>query len=180
MLEVTIPSLELFDEETESFVTVPEVKLRLEHSLASLARWESKWKKPFLDDNKKTTEETIGYLQAMCLDPVDPEVFRRIPKKIGEQIEDYVSDTMTATWFSDEKKKTPVKTGPTITAELMYYWMASLNIPFECENWHLSRLITLIRVFEAKNAPKKKMSRSEQFAQQRALNEQRRKQFGMS
>ena len=55
--------------------------------------------------------------------------------------------------------------------------MIVLGIPFECEKWHLNRLMTLIRVVSAKNAPPKKMSKNEILAQQRRLNAERKAKF---
>jgi hypothetical protein len=58
--------------------------------------------------------------------------------------------------------------------------MFSAGIPIECENWHLNRLFTLIKVFSAKNGPQKKMSKAEAMRQQRDLNAQRRAATGSS
>ena len=61
-----------------------------------------------------------------------------------------------------------------ITSELIYYWMTALNIPFECQRWHLNRLMTLIEVAGIKNQPAKKMSKKDIAAQNRSLNAARR------
>ena len=48
MLEITIPAIELWDEEKQEFINKKEQTLQLEHSLVSLSKWESKWCKSSL------------------------------------------------------------------------------------------------------------------------------------
>ena len=48
MLQITIPEQELWDEEKEEFLYIKSYTLCLEHSLLSVSKWESKWKKPFI------------------------------------------------------------------------------------------------------------------------------------
>ena len=173
MLKVIIPAVELYDEKTETFTTVlKQTELSLEHSLVSISKWESKWHKPFLEANPpKTDEELKDYIRCMTLTQnVDPEIYNHIPNHVVEQINNYINDPMTATTFKDQKKVSR----RIVTNELIYYWMISLGIPFECQKWHLSRLLTLIRVCNEKADPKK-MSKSEIYAQNRRLNEARRK-----
>lgn len=178
MLKVTIPESELFDELRGEFVTTNEQTLQLEHSLISLSKWESKWHKPFLSIEPKTDEEITDYIRCMTITPnVDPSVYLSIPNSVTNQINTYIEDSMTATWFNDNQKKTPNR--EVITAEIIYYWMISLNIPFECEKWHLNRLLTLIEVCNRKNTPKK-MSKKDIYGRNRALNASRRRQLNSS
>jgi hypothetical protein len=76
MLKIVVPSAELFDERTSTFITIQGRELQLEHSLVSVSKWESKWKKPFLGDKPKTREETIDYVRCMTITQnVDPNVY---------------------------------------------------------------------------------------------------------
>jgi hypothetical protein len=175
MLQVTIPAVDLFDEQKNEFITIKQRVLQLEHSLVSLSKWESKWKKPFLGSEEKTSEETLDYIRCMTITQnVDPSVYDHIPGSIIEQISEYIDDSMTATWFHEKDDKKPGKK-ETITAEIIYYWMIALNIPESYQKWHLNRLITLVRVCNIKNAPpKKKSNKRDILARNRALNAARR------
>lgn len=172
MLKLNLPAIEFYDERTNQFFDKPAVVVRLEHSLASLSKWEQAHKKAFLGPAPKTFEESLDYVVCMSLDDSFTEQdYYRLSSKQLEEIQAYITEQRTATTI----KRT--KSGPSreiITAELIYYWMVALTIPFEAENWHLSKLLTLIEVCAVKNQPKKKVSRSEMLAQQRSLNAQRR------
>jgi hypothetical protein len=175
MLQLTIPATEQWDEKNEQFITTKEQTLLLEHSLISLSKWESKWCKPFLGKKEKTFEETMDYIRCMCINDVDPEVLRYLTNENVSQINKYIEAPMTATTFSKDINNKQSR--EQVTAELVYYWMIALNIPFECENWHLNRLLTLIKVCNIKNAPPKKMSKSEISRRNAAINAARRKQY---
>ena len=76
MLQITIPSGEMWDEVNEKFVYTKAQTLTLEHSLVSLSKWESKWHKPFLSKEPKSQTETIDYIKCMTLTQnVDPNVY---------------------------------------------------------------------------------------------------------
>jgi len=176
VLTIVVPGDEWFDPEKDEFITVDDVTLELEHSLVSLSKWESKYQKPFLDKKPKTNEETLWYIRAMTLTPnVSPKVYGRIKSDLIEVIDGYINNKMTATTINDKNAKV---SNEVVTAEIIYHWMISYNIPFECQNWHLNRLITLIRICNIKNASPKKMSRQQAAARQRELNAQRRAQYG--
>lgn len=176
MLRITIPDVELWDEEKEEFVFRKGQTLQLEHSLVSLAKWESKWCKSFLSKKDKTYEETLDYIKCMTLTQnVDPDVYKNLTPSNIEQVNKYIEAPMTATFFSEDK--TNGVSREIVTAELIYYWMIALNIPFECQKWHLNRLLTLIKVCNIKNSPPKKRSRKEIMNRNAALNASRRKQL---
>lgn len=177
MLTIVVPGDEIFDEKLQEFNTQGDVTLELEHSLASLSKWESIYEIPFLGQEQKTTEQVIGYIKCMVLTPEIPEeIFPKLSKENIRKVQEYIDAKMTATWFS-EPLGAP-KSRDVITAELIYYWMIVFQIPFECQNWHLNRLFTLIRICNIKQAKPQKMSRSEIAARNRELNAQRRKQLG--
>lgn len=178
MLRIVVPESADWDEGKEMFVNhTKEQTLQLEHSLVSLSKWESKWCKPFLGKDPKTTEETIDYVRCMTLTQnVDPAVYRHLTNKNIEEINRYIEAPMTATWFSEDKNRKPNR--DVITSEVIYYWLIIHNIPFECQKWHLNRLLTLIRVCDAKsNTSNKKMSTKELIRRNAELNAARRKKF---
>lgn len=176
MLSIMIKSVELFDEASQEFIRTDDATLNLEHSLVSLSKWESKWEKPFLNDKDKTTEETLDYIRCMDLNDNTPNhIYSSLSQENVDAISKYIDAKMTATWFNESQIKTNgVGNREIITAEIIYYWMIALNVPFECQHWHLNRLLTLIKVCNQKNAPAKKMGRQELNARNRALNEARR------
>lgn len=172
MLEITIPEREMYNEQTGEFITLKEQKLQLEHSLISLSKWESKWKKPFLGDTERTREEILDYIRCMTLNQhVDPLVYDYIPFDVYQQVYDYIKDDQTATKIYDRRPKRGKS--ETITSELIYYWMIFHGIPKECEKWHLSRLLILIQICSIKGS-NEQMSMKELFADNRRLNNMRK------
>lgn len=180
MLKLLIPKTEMWDEEKQEFVyTNSDTTLLLEHSLISLSKWESRNHKAFLNSSKsngaKTFEETMDYIRCMTINNVDPSVYSCLTNRDIYKINQYIDDPMTATYISDAAFPKAAPNRDIVTSELIYYWMIALNIPFECEKWHLNRLFSLIKVCNLKNASNsRKLSRSDIAARNRKLNAERR------
>ena len=173
MLKIVIPEREFFNENTNEFIYSKEQEITLEHSLISISKWESKWHKPFLDEkHNKTDEEFIDYVRCMSLNNIDDSVFNNLTESNKREVLNYIDDKMSATWFADDKLPGP--SNEIITSELIYYWMVEQGIPFECQKWHLNRLLTLIRVCAIKSQPAKKMSPASILSQNASLNKARR------
>ena len=179
--QITIPDQELFIP-PDKFVNVKGTTIKIEHSLVAIAKWEAKWHVPFLDDKvEKTNEMMIDYIRCMTITQnVDPLIYNYIPDNVMKEINDYIDNPMTATWFNDDNVHKG-RNGEVITAELVYYWMITQQIPPEYDKWHFNRLMTLIRVCSEKNSQAqggKKMSRKSILNQNKALNDARRKARG--
>lgn len=175
MLHISLPEREYFNENDCTFIQMKPQTLRMEHSLISLSKWESNWNKPFLSKEKKTSEEVIDYLKCMSLDSGIPDiVFETLTEEAIDQINAYMEKSMTATWFSNTNES---PNREVVTAEIIYCSMVMLGIPFECQKWHLDRLLTLIRVCNIKMSPPKKMGKQQILAQNRELNEARKAKY---
>lgn len=173
MLQIKIPGIDGWDERTEQFVTLPDTTIVLEHSLISISKWESKWHIPFLGKDDKTPEQINDYIKCMTITPnVKDEVYDRITREQVETIMAYINDSMTATTISQRGGRRASR--EIVTSELIYYWMVALQIPFECQKWHINRLMMLIQICNVKNEPDKKMSKRSAMQQNAALNAARR------
>ena len=174
MLHITIPDTELWDDDTQLFTRIQSQTLTLEHSLVSLATWESKWEKPFISNIQLTEEEQLDYIKCMTITQgVDPLVYKCLSEENAECINKYIAAKKSAAWFSETTNKNS-NDGEMTTAESIYYWMTKLGISSSYESWHLNRLIALIRFAIAKEAPPKKMSADEITRQNAQLNAERR------
>ena len=176
MLKITIPAVEMWDETNECFISTKEYTLQLEHSLVSLSKWESKWCKPFMTKDAKTDEELIDYVRCMTLTQnVPDEAYQMLTNENVQDILKYIDSPMTATTISDDKRSRPSR--QIVTNELIYYWMIAMQIPFECQHWHLNRLLNLIRICSIKNRKPKKMSKQQIMSRNSALNAARRQKL---
>lgn len=167
---------EIFSEDKQEFVNSVSGTLMLEHSLLSISKWEAKYHKPFLPrpntKDTKTPEEMFYYIECMTINNVDPDIYYGLTNEHIKEIGKYIADPMTATTISSQQNGK--RNNEIITSELIYYWMVVHQIPFECQKWHLNRLLTLIQVCNIKNAPSKKMDKRSILNQNRALNAARR------
>ena len=178
MLTITLPESRAFDERTEEFIIFPPVTLRLEHSLISIHKWESKWHKSYLNNSSLSPEEQLDYIRCMSLDPnFDVTVFGRMKQEDFTKIRDYIADPMTATVIHRRNAKRG-NSNEFVTAELIYYWMVEFGIPFECAKWHLNQLLTLIEVCSVKQNTNNKMNKRDAAAMRAAANDSRRKKLG--
>lgn len=166
----------MFDEDTFEFKQFKDTTLKLEHSLVSVSKWEEEYKKPFLTEQSKTRDETLFYIKCMTINNnVDKEIYNLITDEDILKVNDYIAEQRTATWFNDSGNEHDIS-GEQTTSELIYYWMLVYKIPQEYQKWHLSRLMTLIKICNIKNSPSKKMSENETLQMYKELNKQRRNQ----
>lgn len=178
-LTLNIDDLTLFDPNTNEFTKVKGGQLVLEHSLLSISKWEMIWKVPFQDPGRKefTRNQFIDYIRCMTIGkPLSDETYMYLPDSILNKVQDYIDDPMSATKIFSDRKNEKEKI---VTSERIYAWMAELQIPFECEKWHLNRLLKLINIVSIDNTPddKKKMNKKETAAYNRDLNERNRAKF---
>lgn len=174
MLTITVESAEMFNEKTLEFIEPRRYTIQLEHSLISLSKWEAKWNKPFLSKENKTGEETLDYIKCMTVSQNIPEeAYMLLSSQNMKEIEDYIAAPMSGTKISKTEQSQSGKK-QIITSEVIYGWMVALGIPFECQKWHLNRLLMLIQVCGIQNSPPKKMSKREIYKNNRSLNEARR------
>ena len=176
MLTITIPAIEAWDEKHEVFIYTKEQTIRLEHSLVSISKWESKWHKPFLSDEPKTRDEMLDYFRCMTITQnVDPNLYACIPYEQQKVINEYIEDPMSATVFYD--KQIAPRRKERITSEKIYFWMVNNNIPFECQTWHLNRLMNLIHYCNGSNQQLKKRKPGELAQEYSRINESRLKKY---
>lgn len=156
-----------WDSEKEEFVEVAEQDITLEHCLLAIARWESRFEKPFFTE-QHTYREWLDYFACMNLDDDNPQIAYALTPTQVEEVFKYLQKSQTATTFSEDNNK---PNGERLSSELLYYYMAQVPLPFDiCERWPFNRLTTILRIASIKSQPDKKMSHSQIAAQNRALN----------
>jgi len=180
MFCISIKIEELFNEATEEFMDPICEELVLEHSLVSISKWESIFKKPFLTKDEKSIEEIKEYIRCMTVNKVRNDlVYSFISDSDIKKITKYIDDPMSATTINNKGNGGVNREIP--TSELIYYWMVACNIPFECQKWHISRLMNLINICSIKNAQgtknEKPMSKSALAKRNHSLNQARRAKY---
>ena len=176
MLTITIPPIEMFDEETNRFYHTKKFTVRLEHSLISIFKWEGIYERPFLtpdgQEDDKTLEEGIAYLRCMIIGDVPDWVVDVLWHRYMGTISEYIKKPCTATKVYHHAK--PVQYGKRrpviVTAELVYYWMVELHVPLEFEKWHFNRLMRIIEVFRVKSSKDNKMDPAMSAQQRQTMN----------
>lgn len=179
MLVITVPGVESFDDDNEIFVQTNDEVLNLEHSLVSLSKWEARYEKPFLTGDEKADDEIRGYINAMSMTgDISPEVLYRLTNDNFRAINEYIEAKMTATWFRETTQPKGYNS-EVVTSEIIYHWIVALGLDWQVQNWHLNKLITLIKTINEKNKAasdtKKKAPTSAQMEDRRQLMEQRRR-----
>lgn len=182
MLEITIVGEELYDEINERFIQTLKkpITIKMEHSLVAMDKWESKFKKPFMH-SEKTDDEIKYYFKCMTITQnVDLSIFDHLSVDNINDINEYIQDNQTATFFNNlgSGKMKGTARNTIVTAELIYYWMIVHNIPTSWEKKHISKLLTLIRVCTEKNAPPEKRSSRDILQENAALAAKRRAKYG--
>lgn len=180
--KVIVPAVDDgWDPIKEEFYTLPETRFTIEHSLVSISKWESTWQKPFLQSKNKTPEEMLDYIRCMTLTQnVKLDVYKRLTPETINDIWAYVESPMSAMTINDlgEQREGQAPSRDVVTSEVIYSWMVEHKIPFECQKWHLNRLMNLIKILNkrarATMSNKPRMSKRELMQRNRALNAQRR------
>lgn len=179
MYRLVLPSSEYFDSVNNEFITVPGKTYKLEHSLISVSKWEAKYHRPFLSPTKgpNTRQEVLDYISCMSIsEEIDPMILRSMSNAKVQEVMEYINNPMTATTFNEKNSNRRKAASNTfMTSEVIYWQMASFGIPYECEKWHLNRLLTLIRVCDEKGQPAKKMSQNDILRQYAGVNAKRRR-----
>jgi len=162
--EIVVAENEFYDEVHERFVSSDPCKLVLRHCLRSVVEWECKTKKSFFISDRLTHEDLRLYMKYMTVNgDFDWLVYEAVTADQLNEVSKYMDDPMTASTYTDLSKygRKAMPRGKIVTAESFYSAMVSLGIPFECDEWHLNRLVALIRFCDVQNNPGKKMAQGD-------------------
>lgn len=179
MLKLSLPKLDVWDDNLEEFKELGGQTVELEHSLYTVAAWEAKWKTPFASKKGLTQEQLLDYIKNfMCQTPEIPNsAWLTLNQEFLKKVSDYMEDSQTATTIK-KLQSSGANRREIVTAELLYFYMTQFNIPPQYEHWHLNRLMTLLDVCSVKSAPSKKMGRKEAAQMRATQNAQMRARLG--
>lgn len=182
MITIHIPQSEIWDDGNNEFIYIEEQTIDMEHSLVSITKWEAKHHKVFLEENKKTPEEMMDYVRCMCINPLKNERdILGISKKDIEKITNYIEDPMIpfklkskddGNTYGRKKNKDPM------CGIMIYYYMVSCQIPFECQHWHINQLLALIQIYSMKENPGNPLKGSKLANRNTTLNAMRKARLG--
>lgn len=174
-MKLKLKDKEYFSNKSQTFKTIEGFVVEFEHSLYTIAKWESLTNKPFFsirERDEKTNDDMTLYIKCMIINDVDLDLAMFLLSDSDlEEIYKYIKSSQTATWFASSNKVS--RSSEIITSEVLYFYMFEKHIDISCERWHINRLLTLLRVFVVKQNPEK-MSKETLAAQNRALNKSRR------
>ena len=180
MLQLSLQQIEKWDPVVEEFYYAGcDGELLLEHSLISISKWEQKYKKPFLRKDmlsKITDDELMFYIKCMTMNHPNPCIYDSLTSDYVSKILKYCNDSNTAT--SINKRASSHGRQEIMTSEVIYSYMVLLGIPFECQKWHINRLLTLISVVNIKQQKPQNMSKRNILSQNKNLNAARRRISG--
>ena len=153
MLIISVEEQEFYDSKKEVFFNTKALTVRMEHSLISIAKWESFWEKPYLGTRGLTkglsgSTEERHYIKCMIIGDVPHYIPDVLLQNHGKEIKTYINKRHSATTIY--RKGKPGVSRQIITTELIYYWMIRFGIPLECQRWHFNRLLLLIDVCNVK------------------------------
>lgn len=199
-MRVEVKPQDFWNDETSEFIHVSGGILTLEHSLYTISKWESKWKKVFLVmfspgrgyykvSDEEFKDMLIDYIDCMSLEKevyphnekyldstYDDDICKYIDSETVEEIMDYINDPQGPKSATPEPTKKDSK--QTLSSLYIYALMASYRIPFECDRWHLNRLLSLIEKCGVLNSPKdKKRSRRDLISDFERINAQNRARY---
>lgn len=173
-MDIIIPKFITITDDNE-VIQCPGYTLKIEHSLDAISKWESKYKKPYLEQKQLTVDEFLYYVDCMILnkDELPDNVCDYLTKENGEQIQQFIEDVPSATVI---KRNMDSKTKKRFTtSELIYAYMAQARIPFTADKWNIYRLLKVLEIISIDSQPPKKVPRSQTLNKYRAMNKARRR-----
>lgn len=184
MLQLFLRRLdEVWDNQNQEFRSIGGITVELIHTLYTVSKWEQKYRKPFARFKDISRKELLDYIMNfMCQTPdVNPVDWLVLTEDDINKIIDYMKDPGCATTIRrvPGQEENGGRRRETMTAEVIYYHMCQFNIPFECEHWHLNRLMLMLDVAAIKSSPPRKMGKKASAKYQSQLIKSRRAGGGM-